>query len=928
MVVDVTHRKKKYSFRPILCLRLYFIFTLICATTGIAQENSESYLAIKNSKTLSTQLKKEKIDSLLQTYESTVQFKLLTNDLYDYAKWHYGNTSVDNSIKTSKRNIQLLDSLDPNFNINIFKRTINNLGFFYDKKNDYYGAYKAYEKLTTIGENDDFTVDAYRLAGRRLRRLGDFYKAAEFTEASIVSAKQLNDLNNIVVNSIDAGINYKNIGTQKSFKRGVEVLESAIKLAEENNDDPAKKDISSIRMFLLYNHLGNLYNENIPYDLKNSKLNYDKSLAIALSMEKPEFIAKAYNNLGYLYLHDLDTIAISYLDKALQYKTTTSATSLIYENRADYFLQSKLYTEALQNIQEAINIATPIDIKDLNALPTKEAVSVCRFKKELMLSLITKADILLALYDSNPTSKKYLLNALEALKLTDYLVDVIRYESTTQQSKLFWRKTASKIYANAVHTCFLLNKPDEAFYFMEKNKALLLLEDVSLQQQIGNTGIPESVTNRKFELKKQILDHNKFLTKHATKIDSIRPLLLKAKENYNSYLDSLDVHYNIYARSQKLANIIDISQVQQKIIRDNDIYLSYIVGQNEGFGMTITKNDVQLFKIEDSPKLKKLSLKYKTLLENPLQSQTELTDFMETSHALYNLLIPNQIRSSLLDKKITIFPDAYLQNIPFEALQTSAEPHSYFIKSNDISYAYSASFLEQNKHIKRNNTNTFLGFAPVNFKEMSSLSESEKEIEFGASQFSSKTFLFEKATKKNFIDNTNGNTIIHLASHSNASDAENPWIAFGDEKITLDELYLTQNSADLVVLSACETSLGELNQGEGVMSLSRGFFNTGTNSVLSTLWNVNDKSTSEIIINFYKNVNNGETKSEALRHAKIDYLNSHKLSELSPYYWSSLILVGDANQIPIPTNNTFLYSILLLFIVLIIGYLLYKRNKK
>jgi CHAT domain-containing protein len=211
---------------------------------------------------------------------------------------------------------------------------------------------------------------------------------------------------------------------------------------------------------------------------------------------------------------------------------------------------------------------------------------------------------------------------------------------------------------------------------------------------------------------------------------------------------------------------------------------------------------------------------------------------------------------------------------------------------------------------------------------MPSLLESKKEINYGASQFSSKTFLFKDATKQNFINNTKGNTILHLASHSNASDTNNPWIAFYDAKLTLDELYLTQNSADLVVLSACETSLGKLNQGEGVMSLARGFFNTGTNSVLSTLWNVNDKSSSKIITNFYKYVKKGKTKSEALRLAKLNYLKTHQLSELSPYYWSSFILIGDANHLSIQSNNTLLYSTLALFILLFISYLAYRKQKQ
>ncbi len=404
-------------------------------------------------------------------------------------------------------------------------------------------------------------------------------------------------------------------------------------------------------------------------------------------------------------------------------------------------------------------------------------------------------------------------------------------------------------------------------------------------------------------------------------------MLLRAKEDYTSFLDSLEDTHNIYSRSQKISKIFNISELQNKIISKNDAYISYILGDPDGFGLVITKTNAQLFKIKNISELVKLSKKYKRLLEQPQSDQKTLSTYQATSNELYNILIPQNIRSFIIDKKITFVPDSFLQNIPFEALQTSTEPHSYFIKSNDISYAYSISFLVQNGNIKRQNKQIFIGFAPVNFTNMASLTRSKEEVGFGAAQFSATTFLYDTATKENFINNSLGSSIIHLASHSNASDTENPWIAFNDEKLTLDELYLTRNSADLVVLSACETSLGELNQGEGVMSLSRGFFNTGANSALSTLWNVNDKSSSEIIIDFYKQLKKGKTKSEALRQAKLNYLDTHKLSELSPYYWASFVLIGDANSMSLPPNYTFYYILLLVTLIGSISFSIYKKRK-
>jgi len=170
--------------------------------------------------------------------------------------------------------------------------------------------------------------------------------------------------------------------------------------------------------------------------------------------------------------------------------------------------------------------------------------------------------------------------------------------------------------------------------------------------------------------------------------------------------------------------------------------------------------------------------------------------------------------------------------------------------------------------------------------------------------------------------------IIHLATHANSNDSISPWIAFNDGKINLEKLYLTTNNADLVVLSACQTNTGELAVGEGVMSLSRGFFKTGAKSVISSLWNVDDKSTTKIMIDFYKNLKNGQTKSGALRKSKLKYIKNSSLSESSPYYWASFVLIGDTSIVSIPSNDyTYLY-IGLGLLVLLIGFVIFYKKQK
>jgi CHAT domain-containing protein len=259
-------------------------------------------------------------------------------------------------------------------------------------------------------------------------------------------------------------------------------------------------------------------------------------------------------------------------------------------------------------------------------------------------------------------------------------------------------------------------------------------------------------------------------------------------------------------------------------------------------------------------------------------------------------------------------------------LITKRNSYNYLILNGDINYSYSYSFLKHNEKVNRKTKQAFIGYSPSNFRKLSlsNLLNSKEEVLNINEQFDGVVKLQDTATKEDFLSNSSDAKIIHLATH--ADIGKNPWIAFSDQKLELHELYTYKNNADLVTLSACNTSLGELAKGEGVLSLARGFFYSGSKSVVSSLWSVNDQSTSEIMTNFYANIGAGQSKSEALNNAKRSYLANHTLSELSPYYWSSFILIGDSGSIDL-TSNSYLYFFLGLFGVALVLFFRKKIKK-
>jgi CHAT domain-containing protein len=125
-----------------------------------------------------------------------------------------------------------------------------------------------------------------------------------------------------------------------------------------------------------------------------------------------------------------------------------------------------------------------------------------------------------------------------------------------------------------------------------------------------------------------------------------------------------------------------------------------------------------------------------------------------------------------------------------------------------------------------------------------------------------------------------------------------------DGVLEVHEVYnLDLSNTALVVLSACETRLGERSAGDEIVGLNRAFIYAGTPSVVASLWSVEDEATMELMVAFYDYLENqGYTKGEALRQAQIDALQNPDTAH--PYYWAGFVLTGDAGESgPGPTET-------------------------
>ncbi len=141
------------------------------------------------------------------------------------------------------------------------------------------------------------------------------------------------------------------------------------------------------------------------------------------------------------------------------------------------------------------------------------------------------------------------------------------------------------------------------------------------------------------------------------------------------------------------------------------------------------------------------------------------------------------------------------------------------------------------------------------------------------------------------------------------------------------EIAMMNMKASMVVLSGCNTGDGVISSGEGVMSLTRNFILAGVPSIVHSLWEVQDETSVVIMNKFYEYLSKGIPKNEALRKAKLDYINNVSPAMVNPYFWSGYIQSG--NPAPVVKSNFWLYSILLsgVIVIFIFAFFIFYRRK-
>jgi len=449
--------------------------------------------------------------------------------------------------------------------------------------------------------------------------------------------------------------------------------------------------------------------------------------------------------------------------------------------------------------------------------------------------------------------------------------------------------------------------------------SLMVLGEKTKDKRIKNK------INKLFELKKslaqqnqQIIDIRKIYSTR-NKIREITTFLSLSLPKFKKKLNPKNINYK------------DIST----LLNPNELYIDFVKAREKYYYFTLDKNQNITFKKLTKQKSKiidKLILDIReTILSIPTKDDksgqySQYIKYINRSYIkLYDLIFKN---INLKNKtSLIISPDGLLGLIPFEAFYDKKE-QKYLIEKLKIRYTPSGKeFVKLHNNNSKTKSNDIVVFADVNFDSknfksqkikgsiFNSLSDNNSHLEYSKKDAmvvkklfpnNTKLFLGKNATEENLFK-VNAPKILYLSTHGfflKNKEILNPMLKSiilldgandsirqkkGNGIVSGLELAgLNLRGTELVVLSACETGVGEIDDGEGVAGMSKAFMRAGAKNVIMTLWSVNDEKSALLMEKFYEEVKRGLDYNNALREAKL-FMIRDKETEL-PFYWSGFIL--------------------------------------
>ena len=489
------------------------------------------------------------------------------------------------------------------------------------------------------------------------------------------------------------------------------------------------------------------------------------------------------------------------------------------------------------------------------------------------------------------------------------------------------------------------------FQWSERDRSTLLKARLNTFAGLAFSGVPDSIITREQELiaSLRVDDEDR---------GSATELQVRERE-YAEFLSGLEKQFPAYFELRYGEPDAAMDEVRKALLTRDRQLLSYALTSDHLYIFMMGLEEQRILRVPAAG----LNEAIKNL--NAAIAQRDERSYVRAAREVYDLVIA-PMADVLIAEELLIIPDGPLHTINFETL-LMADPgkgglkEQLLLNRHTIAYLLSASTALRFAQLSRDRANGALAVAPGfddDLKEryashVKDSTQLDRQFLRNVRQpFALRTaaglgntlhamvMLRDDATEKNFRSKAEEYGIIHLGTHAELNRTAPMYSrlvlskdsaggqADSDGYLHAYEIYELDLRAQLAVLTACETGVGEDVNGEGVRSLGYGFAFAGCPSLVSTLWKVDEKTSSEIIERFYDHLASGMPKHKALRQAKLDHLSKADAELSLPYYWGGMVLMGDVDPIKERSNQFFVITGVLITLVLVSIWYFRRRSRQ
>lgn len=516
----------------------------------------------------------------------------------------------------------------------------------------------------------------------------------------------------------------------------------------------------------------------------------------------------------------------------------------------------------------------------------------------------------------------------------DSIIQLSRLYYRHQESKIEFTRKIHSTYEYAIKNALSLHRLtkdkkyfEEALVFCEKSKATAVRDKLHKQAVQSFSGLPDSLLKKERQLHLQLGAATQSLLSLNDKSDSTYYSSLKSLEDVKHKMEEFDEQLEedfprYYQWLKEPEQTVSLSDIQQAL-RPGSVLVEYFIGDEQITVFGVSSHHFHHWEYANTDSaLASIQSFIQTIETSADLPSSAIADCAYTTYQLLLEQPLNYFSDKAEVNNLKIVPDGIIGKVPFDALMT-AEYKATDVDAPYLINKYSHGFLYSNRllldqPVKKqwfgNKSCAIFGIDYLSNKKLfgdsvySSLPFIEEEVKNVQQLNKGELYLNENATINHLENQLSASEILHIAVHGSFNE-DNPGssgLIFSkqnekdqrDNILSLAAIYGLHTSAQFIYLSACFSGKGMLAASEGVMSLSRAFTYAGARSQVITLWEVSDRASAIIAKNFYQYLKDGQSKDDALRLAKLQYIRESSTSiGQNPFFWAGSVVVGNAEPL-------------------------------